>query len=256
MRSHFRGYLLVLSVLVVLLAAAGGAREYVSLIGQFYLSYPDNWEQVDYKEVNRALREMQAGQSMLDYDAVVAPAGQSPFHSGPYAIVTVDTSGEFSQKRIDSVINELSRMFHKDAKYFPIGDYMANLQAETPSYDADAKIISVLNTITQQGESFKKNLILFKFYERGVVTLYCYTPDSLYDQTVNTFIEMARSISTDNVMAHLPQEEVRVADLEDRELGGESNSGFSWLLAAVLVIAGILLLLLAVRLMKRQSTQS
>jgi len=190
---------------------------------------------------------------MLDYDAVLAPKDDTkPFYEGPYAIITIDTSGEYSQKRIDSVLNELTTMFSEDARYFPLGDYMTDLKANSPSYDRNEKIISVLNTLTQQGDTFKKNLILFKFYDRGLITMYCYAPDSSFDGVLDTFVSMARSISTDDVQAHLPKENLKMADLEHREgYESESNRG-SWMNFLIWMIAALIVVFIVVRMIRRK----
>jgi hypothetical protein len=231
---------------LIALPLFGHAQQYfVSYRGEFSIQYPDDWKQVEYNVVDAYLAARQVDASAFRYEAVLASADADPFYTGAYVIVTVDTrGGAMSDSQIDSTLNTLARQFGKGIKYSPVGDLLTNVQSETPGYDRAEKMVSIPNRITDRGEAFKRNLVIMKFYDKGIASFYCYAPDSVFDQHVDDFRSIATSLETENYRDKAPREEVRVADV-DTEGGGLGV--IFWLLIA---IAGMLILVVVWRVLK------
>ena len=220
-----RAVKIVTTALLLMMVASSVvlAENYVSWTGGFYIALPDDWAQVDYQTVDIFLISNQAGSDVLDYDAVFAPSSSTPFFTGNYVIVTVDTVGQLSKTQIDSVLSQMRKSFGKDVKYYPVADFLSDLKSNAPNYDADKKLITVVSNIVQQGQVAKKLMHMTKFYERGLAAFYFYSPDSLFDQSKDIFNDIVQSFSIEDIEAAAGQEEVQVADIDAEEIIEESE---------------------------------
>jgi len=226
-------------------------QHYVSLGGSFSIAYPDDWAQVDYRLVDTYLLQNKAGKPIFDYEAVFAMKDAPQFYSSDYLILTIDTVGELNEGQIDSVLNELSRSFGKKVKYFPVSDFVADLKSNTPSYDPETKTVTILNEIMNENQPLKKNLLMLKFYERGIATFYFYSPDSLFEASKSLFEQIAASFSTKNINALLPKEQLKLADLKDvvqKENSDKKSKNFYLYFGVALV----LIILVVIRRLKRR----
>jgi len=252
------------SLLTVLLAvglAAGSgappvqAENYVSWAGGFYITLPDDWTQIDYQTVDAFLLSNQAGRDVLNYDAVFAPKESRPFFVGDYLILTVDTMGELSSRQIDSVLGVMSSTFGQDVKYFPVADFLSDMKSNSPSYDADRKLVTVVSDIVYHDQVTKKLLYMAKFYERGMANFYFYSPDSLFDQSKSLFRGIVETFSTKDIEAAAGKQEVKVADIKPEDVSKEKSDN-NKIPAVIYAIPGVLIILiiiLAVRKKRRKS---
>ncbi len=228
------------------------AENYVSWTGGFYVTLPDDWEQVDYQTVDAFLISNQAGSDVLDYDAAFAPSRSIPFFTGNYMILTVDTVGELTRTQVDSVLNQMRKTFGRDIKYYPVADFLSDLKSNAPSYDADNKLVTVVSDIVQQGQATKKLMNMIKFYERGLATFYFYSPDSLFDQSKDIFKDIVQSFSTEDIEAAAGQQEVRVADIDSEEIIEESENGDSLPIVLYIVPISILIVIIIIAARKKR----
>lgn len=203
-----RALLLLLLVVAVvgLPRSSPEANTFASLTGKFHISYPATWVKVDYNLVDRFLMINKASEGMLNYEAVISDGRFHPFFTGPYFILTVDTLVPMNQYLRDSVLNNMRRTFGKTIKYFPVGDFLTNMESDAPSYDEQQQLITVVSDIKQKQESFKKHILMVKMYDRGVATFYCYTPDSLFEGAMRIFQNVAASFSTENLKEALDRQ--------------------------------------------------
>ncbi len=227
------GTLLLASLLVAVETV--GANTYVSLKGGFYISYPDDWAQVNYRLVDAYLLRNKASRATLDYDAVFAAKGTPDFFSGEYLILTVDTVGELKDWQIDSVLIELVRSFGRKVKYNTVADFLTNPEPNVPSYDTLTKTVVILNDVAELSQTFRKNLLMMKFYDRGVATFYFYSPDSLFKASKPLFELIAASLSTKDIDDALPKESLKVADLDSRR-GSQQSKKIYLIIGAALVL--------------------
>lgn len=238
-------------LLAAALTTTGAAEQhYVSLKGNFHITYPDEWAQVDYRLVDAYLLRNKAGGPILDYDAAFAMKDTRHFFSSDYLILTVDTVGELSEEQIDSVLDKLSRGFGEEVKYYPVADFLTNLKSNTPSYDAGTRTVTILNEITQAQQAFKKNLLMMKFYEKGIATFYFYSPDSLFETSKSLFEQIVASLSTENIEDVLPKEQLKVADLKDGGGVSREESKKSKKIYLYIGVALVLLIVIVIRRLK------
>lgn len=213
--------LLALLLLAVAIPSTNAEQTYVSINNKFYIDYPDNWVQVPYRNVDMYLARAKAGRHLYNYDAVFAPKGVEPFFSEAYVIISIDTVGTLSETQIDSVLTDLGRKFGKGIKYFPVGDFITNVESESPTYDRDKKIASVITTLSQGQAGEKINLIMMKFFDQGIANFYCFAPDSLFESSKSTFENIINSFGTENYEAKIPKENVKVADIDPDKIHKE-----------------------------------
>lgn len=239
--------LLVVTAVLLLAAGVVNAGTFVDLKGDFYFDYPEDWMEIDHRVVDLHLRANQAGETTLDYDAAFAPKVSSPFYSGAYFILTVDTmSSADAERSIDSVLNDMNAKFGKRVKYYPVADFLADMKSNAPSYDADKKTINVINDIVEGDVVVKRHLLVRKFFERGLASFYFYAPDSLFAQAEPTFNKVLASFHSGGAEAMLPKENLKVADLGDVSkkppVDDDSTVSRFGIPTAVLVVLGIIVL--------------
>lgn len=242
----------IVALIVMICVSAGSARNYVSLNGGFYISYPDDWIQIDYNTVDVYLTINDAGNPIFDYEAVFAPGDSRPFISGRYLILTIDTVGELDNVEIDSVLAEMELTFGKGIKYYPVGDMQSDLKSRAPEYDSDLKIVSVVSDIVLRGEIQKKLLMMTKFYNKGIALFYFYSPDSLFERSRSRFEEIVLSFSTEDITSAFPAEKVSLADIDVAETSGNEKEGSSLLPFGVPFIALIVVLVIVVARRRRR----
>ena len=232
----------ILVLLFTVVLAASGAAEtqtYVSFRGGFYITYPDDWVQIDYWLVDAYLLRNRADINILDYEAAFAFKDAPSLFSGEYLILTVDTVGELKEWQMDSVLIELAGAFGRLVKYNSISDFLADPEPGVPSYDTLTQTVTILNEIPEQ-QALKKNLLVMKFYERGIATFYFYSPDSLFETSKSLFEQIVASFSTENVEDALPKEQLKVADLE-REESKKSKKIYLYIGAALVLLIVVLI---------------
>ena len=238
--------LLAIVAIVLAFSPAVSTRNYVSLNGGFYFTFPDDWEQIDYNTVDVFLSRGQVSRDVYNYEAVFAPSSNSPFFDGNYLILTVDTVRDLTKEQKDSILNEFGHSFAKKFKYAPMRDYLVNLKSENPNYDREKQIASVLNEVSQKGELFKKNLLMLKFYEKGVARFFCYSPDSAFDASKTIFEQMINSFSTENIDAAFAPEEVKMTEVEV-ENKSDDKSGESHFIPIAVIVALVVVLITLIR---------
>jgi len=251
MKKSIITIILLFALAFPLFAQQDQPNSYVSLIGKFYILYPADWYQVPYVEIDRYLASKKAGRPLFDYDVVLAPKGSEPFYTGSYLFLTLDTVGLLSNKQIDSVVNEQNRIYGEQVRYVPVGDFMANLKSNEPSFDKKNQIISVYNTIVQNEDTLKSLLFMKKFYEHGVANFYFYSPVEHFEKNLPLFQEIVKSLNTEDITARLPREKLKVADIDTDESPSVKKDDNSSNIA-VFIGVGIVFIMVIVRQMRKR----
>ncbi len=235
---------LIVVAALVLLAGMAQAKTYGSFGNGFYFTYPDDWQQVPYNTVDDYLSRNNAGNPLYNYDAAFAPDSSDPFFANEYLIIYVDTVGPFSDKQIDSTLEKLSETFGEGIKYFPVGDFLTNVVSNEPNYDKDSKLVSIVNDIKSNDGSVKKNLIMMKFYEKGIAYFYFYAPEKSFETAKTTFEKMINSFGSGDVAKAIPKESVKVADIKMDKSGRPIVSGSR--IPVLIPILGVVILLVII----------
>ncbi len=234
---------IVLLLLGLAVTAPAQDQTYVSLKGEFYITYPQEWAQVDYWLVDAFLRSSDTGRMAFDYDAVFAVKDAPQFFSREYLILSVDTVGQLQEWQIDSVLIDLVRSFGKRVRYQDLAEFLSDPELQLPCYDTLTQTVAIISDIVDERQVMKKNLLLMKFYKKGIATFYCYAPDSIFQESRLRFQQIVASFSTENIENAFPREQVRVADLKDVEIGGKKR----YTIYLYIGVAVILLLLVVIR---------
>jgi len=253
-----RCLIFILTVFLILsgISVFGQGQHYVSLAGNFYITYPDDWEKIDPQIVDAFLLRSGAGKTTLNYDAAFCPKGSVPFYNGPYFILTVDAKGEYTDSQIDSVLNILQQSFGEKVKYFPVANFIADLKSNTPMYDKDKKVVTILNDIYEKGQLLKKHLLVMKFFKKGLATFYFYAPDSLFEPSSQVLYKILDSFSYGNIDSVIPTETLKVADLGDLA-EGKTDKTKSSIPTSVPYIVGVLIVIYVVfRIKNKRKKQS
>ncbi|HUV31093.1 MAG TPA: hypothetical protein VMY05_08415 [Acidobacteriota bacterium] len=228
-------------VLVLIVSSSPAAEVFISFNGKFHFTYPDTWIRADYRTVDYYLQRGGTDPLTFQYDVVLSPHEGARFADDVYLILTVDTVGQLSESQIDSVLSNLGDMFGEEVAYYPVGNFMTNMKSNAPLYDAQTHTAAIVTDILEDGEVFKKNLLMLKFYEHGIANFYFYSPDSLFEESKQLFADIVTSFSTEEIEASVPVEEVKVADLESRQ--GKKSRGFVPIGIAVLVVIAAVVIL-------------
>jgi LPXTG-motif cell wall-anchored protein len=234
-------------LLVAILATTVPAQDqtYVSLKGEFHITYPQEWAQVDYWLVDAFLRSSDTARIAFDYDAVFAVKDAPQFFSREYLILSVDTVGELREWQIDSVLIDLVGTFGNRVRHQDLAEFLSDPELEVPCYDTLMQTVAIISDIVDEQQVMKKNLLLMKFYERGIATFYCYAPDSIFQESQIRFLQIVASFSTENIENAFPREQVRIADLEDNEDEGKKSN-------TIFLFAGVAVVLILLALLRRR----
>ncbi len=252
----------LLFLIIVLLVSVGVAsaqtdsdlsKSYVSLNGNFSINFPADWHQIPTGIVDQYLASKKAGRPLYDYDAVFAPTTSNPYYNGSYFIMGIEKVGNLSDKQIDSVLADLSKSFGKGLKYFPVANFMADIQTDAPNYDKETKTITIYNKIVQNETSIKNSLIVMKFYEFGIVNFYCYSMGDSFESDKDTFSKIVASLSTDDINAKLPKEQVKVADIDNTKKSYSTDDDSSSN-TAIYISLGVVLLIVLMRKKRKKNS--
>ena len=240
----------VLAATIIVLVCLGlsvfaSDHTYISFDGEFSLNYPESWQQVDHRIVDAFLVRNDAGRSTLDYEATFNLLGYSPFWKGPYFILSVEADGPYSDTQIDSVLQSMSRTFGKGVKYFPVANFMTDMESNSPVYDRERKIISVASDVVEKGELLKKHLLVMKFFEKGMASFYFYAPDSLYDSSSTVFHGILETFTYGNIDSMLAPESLEVVDADD--ISQDSDGVFGMPLAVLVGLCIVTVVIIARR---------
>lgn len=245
---------LLLTAIVALVPSGATAGNFVSLNGKFYISYPEDWHQIDFNTVDYYLSQTNATRQTFQYEGVFAPKSDVAFQYGPYLILTVDTAVILDARRVDSVLNELSTGVGKAISRTTSGDPFATLTIATPVYDESSRLAVLLTDVGEPGETPRTCLLAVKFYDRGTANFYFYAPDSVFAQVKPVFQNILNSFSTENLQAAMPKEELKLADA-DKLKGGSSSGGSKTTRNTVVGSSGAIIVILIATLAARRRRQ-
>ncbi len=206
--------LVLILVISILSAVTLYSFPYVSLNGKFYIEIPDHWEQVDYVTVDLFLNNTNSGRDAFNYEAVFSKKVNGPFFTTEYLFLKIKKIKNMSQRTIDSVLTDLTDIYVKRVVRKPFDEIFKNISLARPYYDKQNKVAVIFDILDLPDETRKKNLIINKFVDYGIVSFFFYSPDSSYNDNLNRFIDIYKSYGTDNIEDKLPKENLKVADID------------------------------------------
>jgi hypothetical protein len=231
-------------LLSLLIVSSVVAETFVSYNGTFNITLPETWEQIDYQTADYYIRQATGN---LEYEAVFTAKDSPSVFDGTYVILTIDTTGALDQPRIDSAIGVIVESFGRNLVELPVANFAEELSEAIVGYDRDLQILAVVSDVTEEGSAPRKNVLVQKFYDRGMANFYFYAPDSLLAEDMSSFSELLASFSTEVVRTDTAP--VKVADLEAREA---SDTTSDVILYGGLVVILLCIVLVRVRQRKRK----
>lgn len=210
--------------LICCVAISASAGQYYSLVGDFTVSYPDPWYQVDYQTVDYHMSKAGTVDDVPTYEAVFSADRTLAFYETGYVILTLDTIGAMTPHRVDSLLDGWEKTFDHPVRDLALSTPLPDDVANVPCYDRDQELAWVLLDAGAPSGPPIHNLVALKFCERGVASFYCYSPDARFGRDLPVFLQMLRSFTPGDTRSKGSQ--VKVADL-DRGASGESSSSAS-----------------------------
>jgi len=225
---------LVTLVLAAMVMSAD-AGTFVSFNGKFHFTYPDTWQQIDYRTADYYLNQGRPADEKLDYEAVFADVQAYKVFTGQYLILTVDTIGELGPLEIDSVLDVMSGEFGRSVKRVAADSFLVRWDKETIAYDSVNQATAVISELAGDETGPRYSLMAVRFHKQGIANFFFYTPAAEFENGLPSYREMILSLSNEDLQAALPVEKAKVVDVE----GGNTTKYvalFGGLLVIVLVI--------------------
>jgi hypothetical protein len=196
---------------------------------------------VDYQTADYYIRQATGG---FNYESVFAAKDSPAVFEGAYVILTLDTTGALAQAQIDSAIGVIRESFGRNLVAMPLASFASALTDANIGYDRDLQLVAVLSDVTEEGSAPRKNILVQKFYDRGMANFYFYAPDSLLAGGLEAVTEMLASFSTD--MDRTDTVPVKVADIESRR-SSDSTRNIALFGGLTVILLGIILVRLRQR---------
>ncbi len=235
----------------MIIVGAVTAEEYVSWRGSFHITLPEHFDQLDYGMVDGYLRANRADRSVLDYEAVFADTNNLSFPHGEYFLIALEKIIEPSESQIDSVLALVFQSFGMRIRYAPVTDFVTNLSSNKPNYSRDEKIASVITAVAQPDGTSKRNLMMIKFYEEGIVSLFYYAPDSLFDSGVEKMRGVIESLSTEDLDSAATRDKPKITSARPMEKPDRASEDGNSIPVAVYVGVGVVFIVIIARRRKK-----
>jgi len=226
-----------------LLCTAGIAHAgtFVSFNGQFHFTYPESWQQVDYRTADYYLNEGRGEGETPAYEAVFVDGKASKVFAGQYLILTVDTVGELSQREIDSTLDVMAVDFNRSLVRVSTDSFLIGWDPEKLFYDSAHRAAAVVSELAGEDGSTRFNLMAVRFHKHGIANFFFYSPAEDFAGSLPAYKEMIISLSNENLQEALPHEKAKVA-----KVGGAGNT-WKYLALAGGLLAIIVVAVLAFR---------
>lgn len=246
--SHMRRFCLVVAMVAMIVAPGVEAKHFVSYNGQFHLTYPETWEQIDYRSVDFFLTQNNADPNLLKYEVVLAPATTRPFYEEPYLLLTFDSTGELIGSSRDSAINAVAAAFGEKADSATSAQVAGKIKADFPLYVTDEHMVLVQTDIHEGRVLTRHSLLAVRFTQAGVANFYFYATDSAWGEALPTFLEIAKSLTEGTTPAGAVKESVKIADISTANEKKNNVTRF-WPIGSGIVV--VIIVILAARRKKR-----
>jgi hypothetical protein len=211
--------LIFLLMTLSMMVSNAAADNYVNWRGGFWFEIPKGWEKVDYRMVDAFLSMTDTSRDVYNYEAVFAPESSMVFAEEAYLVVTFDSTGPMTQKQSDSVLQNIAESYSTDVFDAPIVQLMSDLTPGQPKMNRAERTVSILSEMAYRPEAMKKLWLYMKLNDRGLISLYFYSPDSSYQANKPIFDKVLKSLSFKNLKEAAAQENVVFTGVGGDSLG-------------------------------------
>ncbi|SYZ73879.1 exported hypothetical protein [Candidatus Zixiibacteriota bacterium] len=265
MRKRISFFLIFAAMSLISCSVRAGV--FVDWQADFYVTYPDDWQQVPYSSVSVYLQSQGIDPKTLNFDGALSQKSDKPFFMGPHMFIAHYPVGRLNQRQIDSVLAEMTAA-SESGKYVEgsLSAPKVQFYEKQPLYDRAMNAVAVATFLKAPGVDMI-TLEVRKFYEKGVAVFIGYGPRENYNDIQPIFLNIIKSFSTKDLDKVAPKESLKVVDLANRQMpeptdlqkaGGGKEGGFgrssTLILIIVLVIAVIVVAWFLAR--KKKSSKS
>jgi hypothetical protein len=238
-RKHRAVTPVIIAIAALMIGAAVSAGEFVSFKGQFKITFPENWTQVDYRTAD--LRIGQAGGD-LGYDAAFSCSDDPVAFEGRYFILTVDTAGNLTAQQVDSAISGVATDFGKPVREISSDMFLVNPPIDAVSYCPQLKAAAVVSQLDAGTPLARTSVVLRKFYDRGTADFYLYAPDSVLAEALADLQTILASFTTENLTTSASAP-AKVGDIEEEKPSAVPRNLIVVIVGAILLAAIVIWLL-------------
>ncbi|UCD95503.1 MAG: hypothetical protein JSU69_05490 [Candidatus Zixiibacteriota bacterium] len=219
-------HLIRVILLIIMSAPLLSAEEtLVNWNAGYYVTYPDDWYHVPYRDVNIFLTSQRVSRLEFDYDAVLARKSDKPFHEEPYIFLSSILTDELNRGQIDSVLDFVSNEYGHDYIEASVTPGDRKLELDRPIYDRSLNVLAIKDRVTSEFTD-KMLLEIRKFYENGMAIFLCYSSKDDYNEVQPIFIDIIASFSTKDLDKAAPKDSFEIVDLSERESGSYEENDF------------------------------
>lgn len=219
MVKHARWVVVLTLTALTVCVSAPHAKNFVDWKGGFWLTFPDNWEKVDYRIVDQYLYMTDTSQQVFNYEAVYAPKESQVFAEEAYLVIAFDSTGPLTPRQTDSVLESIAASYSAVIDDAWIVQYMSDLVPGRPQIDRTEKTVSVLSEMAYSPEAMRKLYLYMRLNSVGLISLFCYSPDSTFERNKPIFDSIIKSLSFENL------KEASKEELVFTDVGGGDGSG-------------------------------
>ncbi len=206
-------------MMVLMIGTDLSAENYVNWSGGFWFEVPEGWDKADYRLVDRFLSMTDTSKDVFNYEVVMAPTASLFFAEDAYLVITFDSTGPLSKPESDSVLEVIAESYSTVVYDAPVVQLMSDLVPGQPKLNRAERTVSVLSEMAYNPDAMKKLWLYMKLNDRGLISLYFYSPDSTYKQNKPIFDGIVNSLSFENLKKAAEQD-----DLTFTSVGGDNLS--------------------------------
>ncbi|MCH9032676.1 MAG: hypothetical protein IIB00_10525, partial [candidate division Zixibacteria bacterium] len=130
-----------------------------------------------------------------------------------YWITSSDLKGDPDHETAENTAQLMDEYFKRSLNVADSSGVMNRKQLAHPTYDRETRTITQISQIYVAGSAQTMTLYL-KYYDKGVVTLAFYTPDSVYNNYRSDIIAIAASFSSENLDRAVETESLNVVEIK------------------------------------------
>jgi len=221
------------------------AEAFVSFNGRFHFSYPDTWMQIDYMTAEYYLTQGEPNKE-VDFEAVFSVKETLVLFQGQYLILTVDTIGSLTPQQIDSVVVATATEFKRPVREVSSEAFLVASSRDSLLFDRTNGLLAAETEVPGDNIGTRTNLLVMKFYERGIANFYFYAPSAEYSLGLPDYRQMVMSFSSENLEEALGRDSVKIADSD-----GKANVTGKYLV----MFAGLFVIALAILIARVKRTR-
>ena len=215
--TRFNSKYIVIVALIVgavfLLSRSLRAKNYINWAKEYYISVPNDWRIIERGNSTQFFRGFGDGKKAPEYDVMLTPLNVKPFYARGYLIISSDLTGDTDHETAEKTAELMNKYFDRGLNVADSAGVMNRKQLVRPTYDRKTRTITQLSQIFVAGSAQTMTLYL-KYYDKGVVTLAFYNPDSVYNDYRSDILAIAASFSSEDLDEAAETETLNVVEIE------------------------------------------